>query len=81
LNLVGILGAGPRLPATPANALALQDGRVIATQRSGEITFHVELPAEQSEALARALRMSTVARQRHAAALEAAKEKVVHAAK
>jgi ATP-dependent Lhr-like helicase len=76
LNLVGILGPGPRLPSTPASALALQDGRVIATQRSGEIAFHIELPPEQSETLARALRMSTVARLRHAAAIEAAKEKV-----
>jgi ATP-dependent Lhr-like helicase len=75
LNLVGVLGPGPRLPSTPANALALQDGRVIAAQRSGEITFHVELAPEQSETLARALRMSTVARLRHAAALEAAQEK------
>lgn len=76
LNLVGILGAGPRLPSTPANALALQDGRIIATQRAGELTFHIELPPDQRESIARALRMSTVARQRHAAATEAAKEKV-----
>lgn len=56
LNLCGIITDGPRIPATHTNALALRDGRYIATQQAGEIVFHTELPQELSVDLTRKLR-------------------------
>ncbi len=56
LNLCGILTEGPRIPATHANALALRDGRFIATQQAGEIQFHTELPQDLTVDLSRKLR-------------------------
>jgi ATP-dependent Lhr-like helicase len=56
LNLCGIVTDGPRIPATHTNALALRDGRYIATQQAGEIQFHSELPQELTVDLARKLR-------------------------
>jgi ATP-dependent Lhr-like helicase len=56
LNLCGILTDGPRVPATHVNALALRDGRYVATQQAGEIQFHTELPQELSVDMTRKLR-------------------------
>jgi ATP-dependent Lhr-like helicase len=56
LNLCGILTDGSRIPSTHANALALRDGRYIATQQAGEISFHTELPQELAVDMTRKLR-------------------------
>ena len=67
LNLSGIVTAGPRIPATRSRAIALSDGRLIAALEGGEVTWFVELPVEEKQALARALRTSALYRGRTAA--------------
>jgi ATP-dependent Lhr-like helicase len=48
LNLSGLIGEGPRIPAMHKNSLVLQDGRCIAAKVAGRIEFLVEIdPAEQ----------------------------------
>jgi ATP-dependent Lhr-like helicase len=48
LNLSGVIGEGPRIPAMHKNALVLQNGRCIAAKTAGRIEFlaHID-PAEQ----------------------------------
>ncbi|HJT30521.1 MAG TPA: hypothetical protein VJ783_00535, partial [Pirellulales bacterium] len=71
LNLAGILATGPRVPAKTRNALALLDGRVVAVHQSGETTFFEALTPELTEAIGRALRVTTVVRRQHAAGVYA----------
>ena len=48
LNLAGILSPGQRVPATHRNALALRDGRVVATLIGGAVEYLAEFdPATQ----------------------------------
>jgi ATP-dependent Lhr-like helicase len=62
LNLVGIITPGPRIPAVSRAALALVDGRLVASYQSGRVAFHAPLePAQQAE-LGRAIRISAAAR-------------------
>jgi ATP-dependent Lhr-like helicase len=62
LNLVGIITPGPRIPAIGRAALALVDGRLVATYQSREVQFHAPLdPAQQAE-IGRAIRISAAAR-------------------
>ena len=68
LNLAGILCDGPRLPARPRNALALLDGRLVATQQASQIEFTEDLGVALTEEIRRALRVTAVVRQ-HALAL------------
>jgi ATP-dependent Lhr-like helicase len=66
LNLAGIIMPGPRITAKTRNALALFEGRLVASQQAGEVQFHEQLPAELTEAIGRALRVTTVVRLRNA---------------
>jgi len=56
LNLAGIITPGARLPATRTNAFVLQGGEVVATLEGGEPRFTAEAPANQREAMLRAMR-------------------------
>jgi len=47
LNLAGILTPGARLPSLSGNRLLYRDGVPIALLSGGEVTFLVELPAQQ----------------------------------
>jgi ATP-dependent Lhr-like helicase len=48
LNLSGMIGEGPRIPAMHKNALVLQNGRCIAAKVAGRIEFLAEIdPSEQ----------------------------------
>ncbi len=47
LNLVGILTPGARLPSLSGNRLLYRDGVPIALLMGGEVTFLVELPAQE----------------------------------
>ena len=47
LNLAGILTPGARLPSLSGNRLLYRDGVPVALLSGGEVTFLVELPAQQ----------------------------------
>ncbi|MFO0901817.1 MAG: DEAD/DEAH box helicase [Pirellulales bacterium] len=55
LNLSGIVGEGPRIPATHRNALILAGGVCVAARRGGEVEFFVELPEAEQAAMRGAL--------------------------
>ncbi len=57
LNLAGILGAGPRVPAMRGNRLLLRDGKPVGVFQGGEVSLADDLPAATKEQLARALRL------------------------
>jgi ATP-dependent Lhr-like helicase len=63
LNLAGIVTAGGRVPALLANSLALLDGRVVATQHAGTVTFIENLAPDVAEPMAKALIQSAAVRQ------------------
>ncbi len=44
LNLTGILGDDPRIPATTHNRLAYHNGHLAASLIAGELTFHRNMP-------------------------------------
>jgi ATP-dependent Lhr-like helicase len=67
LNLAGIITPSSRIVAKTRNALALLDGRVVASQQAGEVCFHEVLSESLRDSIARALRVTTVVRQRIAA--------------
>jgi ATP-dependent Lhr-like helicase len=49
LNLSGIVGDGPRIPAVHKNAMVLQNGRCVAAKIAGRIDVLAECdPAQQS---------------------------------
>jgi ATP-dependent Lhr-like helicase len=62
LNLAGILTPGPRIVAKPRNALALVEGRLVASQQAGEIRFYETLPPELADAIGRGLQVTTLVR-------------------
>ena len=66
LNLSGIITSGPRIAATNSAALALRDGRLVATRQRREIQFHEDFEADRDAAtkLTRALRQSGAVRMR-----------------
>ncbi|HJX19406.1 MAG TPA: hypothetical protein VJ454_00340, partial [Steroidobacteraceae bacterium] len=47
LNLVGILTPGARLPSLSGNRLLYRDGVPLALLTGGEVSFLLELPAQQ----------------------------------
>jgi ATP-dependent helicase Lhr and Lhr-like helicase len=47
LNLAGILTPGARLPSLAGNRLLYRDGIPVALLSGGEVTFLIELPAQQ----------------------------------
>jgi len=59
LNLAGILTPGPRIVAKPRNALALIDGRLVASQQAGEIRFYETLPPQLADEIGRGLSVTT----------------------
>jgi ATP-dependent Lhr-like helicase len=69
LNLTGIVGAGPRVPAVATHAVALLDGRLVASRQADGVVRHAALPADVAEPLLAALRMDAAARQHRAVAL------------
>ena len=68
LNLAGILTPGPRIVAKPRNALALIDGRLVASQQSGEIRFYETLSPELADNIGRSLQVTTSVRYERARA-------------
>ena len=68
LNLAGILTPGPRIVAKPRNALALIDGRLVASQQSGEIRFCETLSPQLAEEIGRGLQVTTSVRNERARA-------------
>jgi ATP-dependent Lhr-like helicase len=62
LNLVGVVTAGPRIPALASAAIALLEGRLVASYQCGEVQFHAPLEPEQQVELGRAIRISAAAR-------------------
>ncbi|MFO0948222.1 MAG: DEAD/DEAH box helicase [Planctomycetota bacterium] len=66
LNLVGILGDGPKIPGTRGNMLALQDGKIIASLQGGEVRFHEPPSGVSGDELARKLKMNGMVRARDA---------------
>ncbi|HEV7222955.1 MAG TPA: hypothetical protein VGN42_09665, partial [Pirellulales bacterium] len=69
LNLAGILTPGPRVVAKPRNALALLDGRLVASQQAGEICFHETLPPRLADEISRGLTVTTAVRNRFQASI------------
>lgn len=63
LNLIGIVTAGPRIPATRNNSFILRNGRLIASRVGGEVTFHVDVEPLERERMTRALRLGVVDRE------------------
>ncbi len=56
LNLAGILVPGRRIPATHKNALALQDGQIVATLVAGEVEYLAQFDAATQWEIRGALR-------------------------
>jgi hypothetical protein len=50
--------------AKPRNALALLDGRLVASQQAGEICFHETLPPRLADEISRGLMVTTTVRNR-----------------
>ncbi|HUY34424.1 MAG TPA: DEAD/DEAH box helicase [Pirellulales bacterium] len=69
LNLAGIIMPGPRIVANTRNALALLDGRLVASQQAGEVQFHEPLANALSDPIRRALLVTTLVRQRDVSSL------------
>lgn len=55
VNLVGIVTAGPRIPATRGNSLILRAGRLVASRQAGAIQFHEPTDAPVASLLRQAL--------------------------
>jgi ATP-dependent Lhr-like helicase len=68
MNLAGIIVPGARIVAKTRNALALLDGRLVASQQAGEVQFHESLSGPLADAIGRALRVATFVRMRNATA-------------
>jgi len=64
LNLAGIITPGPKIVAKTRNALALVDGRLVASRQAGEVRIHEPLPAALADAILRALSVTTPVRLR-----------------
>ncbi|MFZ2651443.1 MAG: ATP-dependent DNA helicase, partial [Burkholderiaceae bacterium] len=55
LNLVGVVGAGARLPALTGNRVLYRDGLAVALLVAGEVRWCVQLPPEEQWAAHNAL--------------------------
>jgi len=64
LNLAGIITPGPKISAKTRNALALVDGRLVASRQAGEVRIHEALPAALADSILRALSVTTSVRLR-----------------
>jgi ATP-dependent Lhr-like helicase len=66
LNLFGVIVPGERVPALASNALAVIDGRLVASLQAGEVRFHetLSLPPDQQMQITRDLRTSGLVRSR-----------------
>jgi ATP-dependent Lhr-like helicase len=64
LNLVGILTPGPRLTVTKRAAVAVRDGRVVATRHGRDIKFHEPIEPAAADQLGVSLRRSAATRMR-----------------
>jgi len=61
LNLAGVITDEPRIPAKHTFTVALRDGKLWASQRSGLIDFHGEVSAEQQADMSRKLKKLSLA--------------------
>ncbi|MGD9644725.1 MAG: DEAD/DEAH box helicase [Pirellulales bacterium] len=62
LNLVGIITPEPRVAATHANTLALEDGRLLASKQARQVTLHSPVEPPIAAELTRRLRRHAIAR-------------------
>jgi hypothetical protein len=55
--LCGIITAEPRIASTHTNTVAIRNGRLIAACQAGEVQYFGELAGEETDDLARRLRL------------------------